>query len=62
MRQGARNLKDNPMNKLLVVLLLITVLRAQNSGTAVSITDKDEIRAGQILAGEFAQEEGMRWF
>jgi len=44
----------------MLVLLLITVLRAQNSGTAVSITDADEIRAGQILAGEFAQEEGMR--
>lgn len=47
------------MNKLLMVLLLITVLRAQ-TGTAVSITDTDEIRAGQILAEEFAQEEGMR--
>jgi predicted Zn-dependent protease len=48
------------MKKLLLVLLLTTVLRAQNSGTAVSITDKDEIRAGQILAEEFAQKEGMR--
>lgn len=48
------------MKKLLLVLLLTTVLRAQNSGTAVSITDADEIRAGQILAEEFAQKEGMR--
>jgi len=48
------------MNKLLLVLLLTTVLRAQNSGTAVSITETDEIRAGQILAEELAQREGMR--
>jgi beta-barrel assembly-enhancing protease len=48
------------MKKLLLVLLLTTVLRGQNSGTTVSITDTDEVRAGQILAEEFAQKEGMR--
>jgi predicted Zn-dependent protease len=48
------------MKKLLLVMLLTTVLRGQNSGTTVSITDTDEVRAGQILAEEFAQKEGMR--
>jgi predicted Zn-dependent protease len=48
------------MNKELLALLLTTVLWGQNSGTVVSITDADEIRAGQILAEEFAQKEGMR--
>src|SRR4029077_15640317 len=60
MKQGARNLKDGSTKKLLLVLLLTTVLRGQNSGTTVSITDTDEVRAGQILAEEFAQNEGMR--
>ena len=60
MKQGARNLKDGSTKKLLLVLLLTTVLRGQNSGTTVSITDTDEVRAGQILAEEFAQKEGMR--
>jgi len=48
------------MKKLLLMLLLSTVLRGQNSGTTVSLTDTDEVRAGQILAKEFAQKEGMR--
>jgi predicted Zn-dependent protease len=60
MKQGARNLKDGSTKKLLLVLLLTTVLRGQNSGTTVSITDTDEVRAGQILAEEFAQKEGIR--
>jgi beta-barrel assembly-enhancing protease len=60
MKQGARNLKDGSTKKLLLVLLLTAVLRGQNSGTTVSITDTDEVRAGQILAEEFAQNEGMR--
>src|SRR5260370_2030251 len=34
--------------------------RTRHSGTTVSITDTDEVRAGQILAEEFAQKEGMR--
>lgn len=48
------------MKKLLLVLLLTSVLRGQNSGTTVSITDTDEVHAGQILTEEFAQKEGMR--
>ena len=48
------------MKKLLLMLLLSTVLRGQNSGTTVSLTDTDEVRAGQILAKEFSQKEGMR--
>jgi beta-barrel assembly-enhancing protease len=48
------------MKKLLLVMLLTTVVRAQNSATPVPITDTDEIRAGQILAEQFAQKEGMR--
>jgi beta-barrel assembly-enhancing protease len=60
MKQSARNLKDGSTKKLLLVLLLTTVLPGQNSRTTVSITDTDEIRAGQILAEEFAQKEGMR--
>src|SRR5260370_17051596 len=59
-KQGARDLKDGSTKKLLLVLLLTAVLRGQNSGTTVSITDTDEVRAGQILAEEFAQKEGMR--
>ena len=48
------------MKKLLLVLLVTSVLRGQDSRTTVSITETDEVRAGQILAEEFAQEEGMR--
>ena len=53
-------LKDGSMKKLLLVSLLTTVLRGQDSGTTVSITDTDEVRAGQILSEEFEQKEGMR--
>lgn len=59
MKQGARSPKDSSMKKLLLVLLLTTVLRGQNSGTTVSITDTDEVHAGQILTEEFAQKKGM---
>ncbi len=48
------------MKKLLLLLALTRVLLGQNSGTAVSITDAEEVRAGQILAEQFAQSEGMR--
>jgi hypothetical protein len=41
---------------MLLVLLLTTVLRPQNSGTAASVTDTDGDPSGQILAEEFAQE------
>ncbi len=47
------------MKKPLLVVLLTTLLQAQDAGTLVSITaplsitDTDEIRAGQILAEQF---------
>jgi beta-barrel assembly-enhancing protease len=48
------------MKKLMLVLLLTTLSQTQDSATPVSITDADEIRAGQILADQFAQAKGMR--
>jgi predicted Zn-dependent protease len=48
------------MTKLLWVVLLSTALQAQPAATPASITDADEIHAGQILADQFAQEEGMQ--
>jgi beta-barrel assembly-enhancing protease len=47
------------MKKLMLVLLLTTPSQAQDSATPVSITEADEIRAGQILADQFAQEQGI---
>jgi predicted Zn-dependent protease len=48
------------MKKLMLVLLLTALSQAQESATPASITEADEIRAGQILADQFAQEEGMQ--
>src|SRR5450755_2428164 len=48
------------MKKLVLVGLLTIASLAQDSAVPVSITDADEIRAGQILAEQFAQEEEMR--
>src|SRR5713226_4152611 len=52
--------KESSMKTLLLVMLIATVLQAQNPVTPVSITDADEIRAGQVLAEQFEQGEGMR--
>jgi predicted Zn-dependent protease len=49
------------MKKLLLALLLSGVLsHAQDRTKLPSVTDADEIRAGQVLADQFVRREGMR--
>ena len=43
------------MQKLLLVLMLSTLLQAQNFGTPISLSDADEIRVGEVLAQETAR-------
>jgi len=48
------------MKKLVLVLLLSGgVSHGQNTNKLASITDADEIRAGQVLAEQFVRREGM---
>jgi hypothetical protein len=49
------------MKKLLLVIALLGLsLDAQNTAKSVPITYAEEIAAGQILAEEFSQEEGLQ--
>ena len=50
----------SPMKKLVLLLLLSSgVSHGQDTSKLLSITDADEIRAGQILAEQFVRSEGM---
>lgn len=46
--------------KILILLLLFSPwLRARVSSTVISLTDAEEIQAGEAVARDFNQQEGM---
>src|SRR6202035_5511417 len=53
------SIKTPGMKTLILLLLFTPWLNAQDSSAPISLTDAEEIQAGEAIARDFIQQEGM---